>query len=136
MGKVRHEMWIFTKAEISSLVASSVDFGLAIILTYTGLLAYGYANLVGVVSGGVTNYFINVRYVFNKSGRKGGRLALRYMCVWTGSLILNGGVTNLLTWLVGGKSYFIIVKCIVAMCVAFCFNYPLQRGWVFRQKNN
>ncbi len=135
MGKVRHEIWTFTKAEISSLVASSVDFGLAIILTYTGLLAYGYANVVGVVSGGVTNYFINIRYVFNKTGRGGGRLALRYLCVWTGSLILNGGGTNLLTWLVGGKSYFVIVKCVVAMCVAFCFNYPLQRGWVFRQKN-
>ncbi len=136
MGKVRREIWTFTKAELSSLVASLVDFGLAITLTYTGLLAYGYANVVGVVSGGLTNYFLNIRYVFNKTGRGGRSLALRYLCVWTGSLVLNGGGTNLLTWLVGGKSYFVIVKCVVAVFVAFCFNYPLQRGWVFRKKNN
>ena len=49
MGKVRRELWTFTKAELSSLVASGVDFSLAIILTYTGLLPYGYANVVGVV---------------------------------------------------------------------------------------
>lgn len=46
----------------------------------------------------------------------------------------HGGGTNLLTWLAGGKSYFVIVKCLVALAVAFGFNYPLQRGWVFRQK--
>lgn len=135
MGKVRRELWTFTKAELSSLVASCVDFSLAIILTYTGLLPYGYANVVGVVSGGLTNYLINIRYVFTKTGRSGGSLALRYLCVWTGSMILNGGGTNLLTWLVGGKSYFIIVKSMMAVCVAFCFNYPLQRGWVFRKNN-
>lgn len=135
MGKVRRELWTFTKAELSASVASGVDFFMAIVLTYTGVLPYGYANIVGVASGGLTNFVINIRYVFTNTGRGGRSLAMRYLCVWTGSMILNGGGTNLLTWLVGGKSYFIIVKCLIAVCVAFCFNYPLQRGWVFNKKS-
>ena len=135
MGKVRRELWTFTKAELSASVASGVVFFMAIVLTYTGVLPYGYANIVGVASGGLTNFVINIRYVFTNTGRGGRSLAMRYLCVWTGSMILNGGGTNLLTWLVGGKSYFIIVKCLIAVCVAFCFNYPLQRGWVFNKKS-
>lgn len=51
MGKIRHELWTFAKAEMSASAASCVDFGLAISLTYLGLLTYGYANIVGVVCG-------------------------------------------------------------------------------------
>ena len=134
MGKIRHELWTFAKAEMSASAASCVDFGLAISLTYLELLTYGYANIVGVVCGGLTNFMLNSRYVFSQTGRGKKALAERYLVVWIGSMLLNGGGTNLLTWLAGGKSYFVIVKCLVALAVAFGFNYPLQRGWVFRQK--
>lgn len=134
MGKIRHELWTFAKAEMSASAASCVDFGLAISLTYLGLLTYGYANIVGVVCGGLTNFMLNSRYVFSQTGRGKKALAERYLVVWIGSMLLNGGGTNLLTWLAGGKSYFVVVKCLVALAVAFGFNYPLQRGWVFRQK--
>lgn len=131
MGKIRHELWMFTKAETSATVASIVDFGLAIGLTYTGLLTYGYANIIGVVSGGVTNFLLNSHYVFADTGRRTRSLALRYFIVWGGSMLLNGGGTNALTWLAGGRDYFIIVKCVVALLVAVLFNYPLQRTFVF-----
>lgn len=134
MGKIRHELWTFAKAEMSASAASCVDFGLAISLTYLGLLTYGYANIIGVVCGGLTNFTLNSHYVFSHTGRGKKALAERYLVVWIGSMLLNGGGTNLLTWLAGGKSYFVIVKCLVAVAVAFGFNYPLQRGWVFRQK--
>lgn len=134
MGRIKHELWTFAKAEMSASAASCVDFGLAISLTYLGLLTYGYANIVGVVCGGLTNFMLNSRYVFSQTGRGKKALAERYLVVWIGSMLLNGGGTNLLTWLAGGKSYFVIVKCLVALAVAFGFNYPLQRGWVFRQK--
>lgn len=134
MGKIKHELWTFAKAEMSASVSSCVDFGLAISLTYFGLLTYGYANIIGVVCGGLTNFMLNSHYVFAHTGRGKKALAERYLLVWLGSMLLNGGGTNLLTWLVGGARYFVIVKCMVALAVAFGFNYPLQRGWVFRQK--
>lgn len=115
MGKIRHELWTFAKAEMSASAASCVDFGLAISLTYLGLLTYGYANIVGVVCGGLTNFMLNSRYVFSQTGRGKKALAERYLVVWIGSMLLNGGGTNLLTWLAGGKSYFVVVKCLVAL---------------------
>lgn len=133
MGKIQHEIWTFCKAEASASAASIVDFGLAIGLSQTGLLSYAYANIIGVVSGGLTNFTLNSRYVFSHTGRGVRSLAMRYFMVWTGSMLLNGGVTNAVTWLIGAK-WFVIVKCCVALCVAFCFNYPLQRGFVFSHK--
>ena len=135
MKNIRREIWTFTKAEMSAFAASWVDFGMAILLTYSGPLSYGYANIIGVVSGGAVNFTLNSQYVFSKTGRAKQSLAVRYLLVWLGSMFLNGCGTNLLTWLVGGKSYFVFVKALVALCVAFCFNYPLQRGWVFRKRD-
>lgn len=118
---------------MSASVASIVDFGLAIGLNLTGVLTYGYANIIGVISGGLTNFTLNCRFVFSQTGRRTRYLALRYLTVWLGSMLLNGGGTNLITYIVGAK-YFVVVKSVVALCVAFCFNYPLQRTFVFRKK--
>lgn len=135
MGKVRHELWTFCKAEASASVASVVDFGLAISLSQTGLLPYGYANLLGVVSGGLTNFTLNSRYVFSNTGRRVRTMAMRYLMVWTGSMMLNCGVTNTVTWFLGTQ-WFVLVKCAVALCVAFGFNYPLLRTFVFSEKKD
>ena len=133
MGHIRHEIWTFAKAEASASASSAVDFGLAIGLTTSGLLTYGYANIIGVICGGLTNFTLNSRLVFAHTGRGVKALALRYLMVWIGSMMLNGGGTNLITAILGAH-YFIIVKCAVAVVVAFCFNYPLQRNFVFKKK--
>lgn len=133
MGRIKHEIWTFAKAEASASAASAVDFGLAIGLTASGLLTYGYANIIGVVSGGLTNFFLNRKFVFSKTGRGVSTLALRYFTVWLGSMMLNGGGTNVITSLVGAN-YFVLIKCAVALIVAFGFNYPLQRGFVFKKR--
>ena len=133
MGKILRELVTFGKAEASASAASAVDFGLAIGLNVSGLLTYGYANIIGVVSGGLTNFLLNSRFVFAKTGRRTRSLALRYFLVWSGSMLLNGGGTNAITYLLGAR-YFVLVKCCVAVCVALCFNYPLQRAFVFRKK--
>lgn len=135
MGKIGREIWLFTKAEFSASVASIVDFGLAIGLTVMGAVSYDYANLIGVVSGGITNCSINYKYVFKNTGRKKKSIVMRYLLVWSGSMLLNGGGTNLVTYMLGAK-YFIIVKSCIALAVALCFNYPLQRTFVFKIKKD
>ena len=105
MGKIKHELWTFAKAEMSASVSSCVDFGLAVSLTFLELFTYGYANIIGVVCGGLTNFTLNCQYVFSHTGR--GKKSL---------------------------AESVIVKCLVALAVAFGFNYPLQRGWVFKHK--
>lgn len=131
MGKIRHELWLLGKAEMTAGVASIVDFGLAIALCYSGLLPYNAANLIGVMSGGVTNCALNRRYVFTHTTHSRGGVAWRYFVVWLFSMTFNGLGTNHVTALVGTQ-WFLVVKCCIAVVVAIGFNYPLQRNFVFK----
>jgi putative flippase GtrA len=130
LNQIKHEIWLISKAEMSASVASIIDFGLSIGLTEEKVLPYIWANLIGVISGGITNCCLNYRYVFKNTRRNKKSIALRYFMVWSGSLILNGGGTDLITYLIG-ENYFIIVKCIISIFVALLWNYPGQRRFVF-----
>jgi len=130
---IKHELWMLSKAEMSASVASIVDFGLAIGLYHTGVMTYQWANLLGVVCGGITNCCINYRYVFSNTNRSKKGVAWRYFIVWFASMIFNGLGTNALTAAIGER-HFIIIKSVVALIVAIFFNYPLQRKFVFKTK--
>ena len=94
----RYAVWVFVKAQLSSYVASLVDF-------------------------------------------------LVYLFVWGGSILLNTWGTFALTeWLTGMRwvdgllghyinDVFILSKIIVAVLVAFFWNYHLQRIFVYRNHN-
>ena len=115
MGKIKHEIWLLSKAEISASIASIVDFGLAIFFTYCNILEYTYANIIGIICGGITNCCINSKYVFDIAEQKKKD-------------------TNMLTGLLG-NALFIPIKSCIAFLVAIFFNYPLQRNFVFTNKN-
>jgi putative flippase GtrA len=134
LNQIRHEIWLISKAEMSASVASIVDFGLSIGLTQAKVLPYIWANLIGVISGGITNCCINYRYVFKNTRRNKKSIAFRYFMVWSGSLLLNGGGTDLVTYLIG-ENYFIIVKCVISIFVALLWNYPGQRRFVFSYRH-
>lgn len=133
MANLRTEILRFLEAEASATAASIVDFGLALGLTYGHVLPYTWSNIIGVVMGGITNCLLNSRYVFRGHGRKKKEIALRYFMVWFGSMCLNGLGTNGVTALLGAR-WFVVVKCVIAFFVAVGFNYPLQRGFVFRSR--
>lgn len=130
---LRHELFMLLKAEGSAGAASIVDFGLAIGLTYLAGVPYAWANLIGVVSGGVTNCTVNMRYVFADSPRSRRGIIWRYLLVWFGSMCFNGLGTNAVTSLVGAQ-WFVVVKSCVALVVALSFNYPMQRRFVFKSR--
>lgn len=136
MGKIRHELWTFTKAEMSASVASVVDFGLAFILSDVMGIYYGLANAIGVTSGGITNCCINYRYVFGTSQRSKKSVAWRYFIVWSVSWILNAGGTIVLTEAINMHEHlhihYMIPKSVVAFLVAVLVNYPAQRRFVFK----
>lgn len=74
-------------------------------------------------------------------------VALKYLFVWGGSILLNTWGTFALTeWLTGMhwvdgllghyiNDVFILSKIIVAILVAFFWNYHLQRVFVYRNHN-
>jgi putative flippase GtrA len=129
MDNIKQTLWTFSKAQCSAWIASAVDFGITIFLAEVCGLWYPYATFVGALSGGITNCIINYRWVFHAIGMKKKYVALRYFFVWTISIAINTLGTYFLTEITGVD--FIIVKAGVAITVAICWNYQMQRLFVF-----
>lgn len=94
MGKIKHELYTFGKAEVTASMGSAVDFGLAFMLSDIVGIYYGLANALGVAAGGVTNCCLNYRYVFGDSNRRKRSVAWRYFIVWAISWLLNSGAPS------------------------------------------
>ena len=85
----RHAVWVFIKAQLSSYVASLIDFLVTILLVKLSGLFYLYATFLGSVVGGVVNCVINYGWVFHEDDCKKTHVALKYLFVWGGSILLN-----------------------------------------------
>jgi len=129
MAHLRTQLWMFCKAQMSSQVASLVDFGVSVVLERLGLW-YLHAAFLGAFSGGVVNCCVNYRWVFHSQGQKKKYVALKYFLVWGISIMLNTGGTYVLTEVSG--TYFLFSKVAVAVLVAIAWNYQMQRLFVFR----
>lgn len=122
------------KAQVSSMIATGVDWLLTFSLTHWLGTWYVISTIVGATSGGVTNFILNRNWTFNTADcRKNpifkGQL-FRYILVWSCSIVLNTSGTVFLTET--GMFNYMISKIITAIAVAICFNYFMQKNYVFR----
>ncbi len=144
----RHQVvWTFVKAQLSAQLASLADFVLTLLLFRLCHVFYLYATFMGSVTGGIVNCAVNYKWVFCSEGCKKLHVALKYMVVCAGSILLNTGGTYALTnWFTAlpwtsrlPETYtahvFIVAKIIVAVLVAVCWNYHMQRVFVYRSHN-
>lgn len=131
MGNIKHELWTFSKAQLSAQFATMVDFGLSFLLVEFCGIWYVLATTLGAIAGGIVNCCINYEWVFDHTGNlKKKTVGIRYFLVWCGSIMLNTCGTYLLTELSG--KYFIYAKAAVALCVALLWNYQLQCNYVYK----
>lgn len=123
-------MFTFGKAESSAILASAADFGLTIFLVRALGVWYARASFFGALMGGIVNCYVNYRWVFDKQKQRKPFIALKYLFVWSFSILFNTAGTWLFTVLSGMN--FIIVKAVVAIIVAILWNFQMQRVFVFR----
>jgi putative flippase GtrA len=119
----------FKKAQITSVVATGVDFLVMRSLVQLAGVWYVEASAIGTVCGGVT-YFLGSRsWVFRaREGRWSMQLG-RYVLVWAGNLLLNTSGLYLLTHYTGMN--YQVAKIGIAVGVAVFYNYVLQKRFVF-----
>lgn len=122
------------KAQISSMIATGFDWFLTFSLTHWFNTWYVTSTIVGATTGGVTNFILNRNWTFNSADcRKNpvfkGQI-IRYTLVWVCSIILNTFGTVFLTEVI--MFNYMISKIITAVSVAICFNYLMQKNYVFR----
>lgn len=120
----------FLKAQVSSLIATAVDFTITIVLKELFGLWYVLANVTGVVCGGVTNFLINREWVFGTSERTVRIQVQRYFLVWSGNFLLNAGGVWAITQ--STELSYLTAKIIVSFVLAFTYNFFLQKHFVFK----
>ena len=114
----RHSVWIFFKAQISAQFASFVDFLVTILLVKAFAVFYLYATFTGSVVGGIVNCAINYGWVFHAEDCKKTHVAVKYLFVWGGSIILNTWGTFALTeWLTGSDMGQWAVGILYRQCI-------------------
>jgi putative flippase GtrA len=120
----------FTRAQVASVAATAVDFGLLFFLTEFLHVWYVISVAVGAAAGAVTNFLINRHWSFEATHGHWKGQAVRYAVVSAGSMLLNTGGTWAVTeW--GHIPYGFSVVA-VSIAVGFAYNYPLQRKFVFK----
>ena len=129
---MHHSVILFSKASLSALAATAADFLVTAALAQGLGLYYVHATWIGAVTGGVLNCIINYRWVFRAEGCSKIMVAIRYFLVWAASILLNTAGTWALTEFAAPA--FLVNKVITSVVVAVCWNYPLQRHFVYREK--
>jgi putative flippase GtrA len=129
-GASYFKMVTFLKANISSSIASFFDYLITIFLVSFFRVDVVIASTTGTVCGGILNFLIGRNWVFEAKQRKVQQQAGRYLLVWVGNLVLNTSGMYLLTRIL--KIYYVVSKLVVSLLVGFCYNYTLQKKYVFK----
>lgn len=122
-------MITFLKANAASLAASICDFLMTMLLVQVCKVNVVIAAATGTVTGGIVNFLIGRHWVFNAGDEKAVRQFWKYALVWTGNLFLNTGGVYVFACHAG--LHYAISKVVVSLLVAFLYNYPLQKNFVF-----
>lgn len=125
-------MKTFFKAQLSSLIATTVDFIVMILFVEFIHLHYSLAVVIGAIGGALTNFLINRNWSFEVRNKAIAKQSIKYLFVWLGSVLLNVlGVYALVGFF---KMSYLLSKVTVSICVGLFFNYGLQRKYVFNPK--
>jgi putative flippase GtrA len=120
----------FKRSQVSSFAATILDYGTLFSLTELLHVYYVISVACGALIGATVNFFLNRHWSFESADGNVHHQALRYCLVSGGSLGLNTGGVYFVTEYF--HIHYAISVVIVSLLVGFLFNFPLQRGFVFR----
>ncbi len=113
-----------------AIIATSVDYSLFLILSEIVHVWYIFASFIGLVLGGLTAFVLQRNWTFKKKDGKLSKQAIRYLIIWTTSILLNTIGLFLIVEYVG--THTIIAKVIISIIVGFGFNFLMSKHFVFK----
>ncbi|HKD39519.1 MAG TPA: GtrA family protein [Myxococcaceae bacterium] len=126
------EVGRFLKAQVSSGVATALDWGLMTVLILAGVY-YVTAAVIGAVAGAITDFSVKKWWVFDAGKRSTVEgQAARYALVSGIGAALNAGLSYALVD--GLRIHKNIGVLIASTIVGFGWNYPMHRLYVFRPR--
>ena len=126
---VKRTVTLLSQHQLSSLVATGVDYIVMIACVSLLGLSPVWGTVVGALCGAVTSFTLGRRWVFDaRRGDLGGQ-ALRYAMVSAVSLCCNAGGEWLL---VRAGLQYIVARLVMSLVVGIGWNFPMHRHFVFR----
>ena len=131
---MNRDFWLYNlfRHQIAGLTATAVDFGITLFLTNILFIWVGYSNFIGAIFGAITNFIISTLWAFSGSKNKLINQIWKYTIVSLGSALLNTLLVVIFTekWF---QFDLVITKVIVAITIAWTYNFLLMRYFVFRK---
>ena len=124
---------VFVRHQIGAVVSTAIDFCtmIAWVELLHGSPVTGTA--VGATAGALTNFTLGRHWIFAAHGGSVPAQMLRYALVSASSLGWNTLGQDLLLKATGLP--YPVTRAIVAVTVGVCWNYPLQRWFVFHKRH-
>lgn len=122
-------MFSFLKSQTVSLLATTVDFTITILLKDIFGIEYLAAHAVGLISGGFTQFTLNRKWTF-KQGNANVKMITRFLLVWMSNFVLSTSIVYCLTHFFQWD--FLVSKVITATVLAVSINFFLQKEYVFK----
>lgn len=136
-------IFTFLRSAVSSQTAAWLDLVTGFVLFHWAGLSPWLSTAIGAFLGGVVNCVLNYKFTFRADGCPWKAVILKYIMVWVGSMLLNSFGTeaayyllNKWTWLetLGFKpaGNYAAARLGVSLIVSWCWNFVLQRTFVYR----
>ncbi len=142
-------LFTFMRSAMASLTSAVADLGSRILfysLILTSMQEFYRSNLavaIGAVIGGVVNCCVNYKFTFHASGQNVKAVAVKFLIVWGGNLLLNMYGTTylarplsrwqfLLNLGFTDNGIFAVSTLAVAGIVSIFWNFLMQRYFVYR----
>ena len=127
---------VFVKAQFSAFTGGICDYVIMLFLTEWAGFHYSASIATGCTAGAAINFSLNKSWTFFRK-ESGYRFSpfqqmLRFIFVVASSITLKIAGTSLLVVFTGMD--YKISRIITDLVVSLCYNYVLQRYWVFLSK--
>ena len=133
MDKRKLKYWFsgnFLKAQCSAIISTLADFLVTIFLTQIVGLWYLLSSCMGTIFGGYVNFSLGRNWAFQINNSEKFSQAIRYVVVWSGSLLLNTSMVYLFTDIF--HLHYILSKTIVSILIGVFFKFYFQKTFVFK----
>ena len=120
----------FIRSQIAAFISGVVDYGTLLFCVEILKIWYVTATAIGAVTGAIVNFTLGRFWSFKAEERSPLSQAWKYALVSAGSLALNVAGVAFFTETVGLKYW--ISKLVAGAIVAICYNFTLQRFFVFK----
>lgn len=136
--------YTFLRSTVSSQLCGWIDTLVSFVAFSLLHLTPFLSTAIGAFIGGVFNCVINYKFTFHAYGVDWRAALFKFSFVWVGSLLLNSFGTQIVYYLfedwewlerlewVSNNGSFLVARLFVALMVSLCWNFLLQRHFVFK----